>query len=171
MVFLYRVDGFLTIIRQSDVQTGTFKYFFGHLLVDFIIFYQQKVSPLNIFPRLVFLFMFLCNPRGFGQHFAKCLHNGIKKHRRADRLQEKAVESELLCLLHDLLTTVSSDHNDGWNFTQILVLLNAFGGLDAIHTRHLPIHDHQLNWCTCIGAFKFADALWPRCGHSDIEGK
>ena len=42
------------------------------------------------------------------------------------------------------------------------MVFNPFGCLDAIHTRHLPIHDHQLKWFIFTGGFKFCDSLLPR---------
>ena len=49
MVFFDHIDRLPAVIGQADDQAGAFENFFGDLLVNFVIFRQQNLRPVNPF--------------------------------------------------------------------------------------------------------------------------
>ena len=48
-------------------------------------------------------------------------------------------------------------------------MLDPFGGLEAVHPRHLPIHDHDIVWSISDGFFHLLQAFFAGSGQSDFE--
>ena len=97
------------------------------------------------------------------------MNDGVKKHRRADRLEQKTFKADLIRLLHDFFATVGGHHDNMGNMRQLGIFLDALGCLNTVHARHLPVHDDHLKRFVFVRLFDLGDTFLPGCRQGDLK--
>ena len=137
----HRLDRLPAVSGDVHSQAEALQHGDGHLLVDLVVFHQENLA-IQLFP-FPFGLVRPSLPGGCGRTHQD-VGNGLEEHRGAHRLDEEGVHLLLPRTVHDLLSPVGGDHDDGRHLFQPRVTADQARGFDAIQAGHLPVDQDQV---------------------------
>ena len=152
MVVLEHAERFGAIGGQAHLHAHEAEEVGGHLAVEGIVIDDEHIFAMQLGIELDRVAVNhlrwargtgQCAPRDAAALRLQRFQNGIEQHGLCHRLDQQALQTQLLGPAHDLVTAVGSHHQHCRGGREMLFLADAARHLQPVHAGHAPVHQHQ----------------------------